>query len=110
MRVVLQRVSGARVTIAGRVAGEIGPGLVVLVGFAAGDEGAAVAWMADKVVGLRVFPDEDGKMNRSLERDGRECTGGEPVHPVRRYQQGPAPELRRRRTSRPSRFPSTNSS
>lgn len=70
MRVVLQRVSGARVTIAGRVAGEIGPGLVVLVGFAAGDEGAAVAWMADKVVGLRVFPDEDGKMSRSLDEMG----------------------------------------
>ena len=70
MRVVLQRVSGARVTIAGRVTGEIGPGLVVLVGFAAGDEVAAATWMADKVVGLRVFPDEDGKMNRSLDEMG----------------------------------------
>ena len=66
MRVVLQRVSRARVTVEGRVTGEIGVGLLLLVGFTAGDDEAALEWMADKVVGLRVFSDPEGKMNLSL--------------------------------------------
>src|SRR5688500_6789241 len=70
MRVVLQRVSRARVTVAGRVTGEIGRGFLLLVGFTAADGEEAVAWMADKVLGLRIFPDEDGKMNRSLDEVG----------------------------------------
>ena len=70
MRVVLQRVSRARVTIQGRVSGEIGPGLLLLVGFTAGDGEEALRWMAEKVVGLRVFADEEGKMNRSVEEAG----------------------------------------
>jgi D-tyrosyl-tRNA(Tyr) deacylase len=67
MRVVLQRVSRARVTVEGRTTGEIGRGLVLLAGFTEGDSEVALAWMADKVVGLRLFPDDEGKMNRSLE-------------------------------------------
>lgn len=67
MRVVLQRVSSARVTIEGKVVGEIDAGLVLLVGFTTRDDEDAVAWMADKVVGLRIFQDEAGKMNRSLQ-------------------------------------------
>jgi D-tyrosyl-tRNA(Tyr) deacylase len=67
VRVVLQRVSRARVTVEGRVTGEIGPGLLLLVGFTEGDDEAAAAWMAEKVVGLRVFNDDEGKMNLSLE-------------------------------------------
>jgi D-tyrosyl-tRNA(Tyr) deacylase len=70
MRIVLQRVSRARVTVAGRATGEIGPGLLLLVGFTAGDGEEALAWMADKVVGLRIFPDDEGKMNRSVEDAG----------------------------------------
>jgi D-tyrosyl-tRNA(Tyr) deacylase len=70
VRVVLQRVSRARVTVAGRVSGEIGRGLLLLVGFTETDSEDAVAWMADKVLGLRVFPDDDGKMNRSLDDVG----------------------------------------
>lgn len=66
MRVVLQRVSRARVTVNERITGEIGPGLLVLVGFREGDDEAALRWMADKVAGLRVFADEQGKMNRSV--------------------------------------------
>jgi D-aminoacyl-tRNA deacylase len=66
VRLVLQRVARARVSVEGRVTGEIGRGLLLLVGFTAGDDGAAVEWMADKVVGLRVFADEEGKMNRSV--------------------------------------------
>ena len=66
MRVVLQRVSEASVTISGEVVGEIGTGLVLLVGFTEGDGEDALRWMADKVTGLRVFPDDEEKMNLSL--------------------------------------------
>ncbi len=67
MRVVLQRVSRARVTVEDRVTGEIGGGLLLLVGLTEGDSEETLRWMAEKVVGLRIFPDEEGKMNRSLE-------------------------------------------
>ncbi len=70
MRVVLQRVSRASVSVAGEVVGEIGGGLVLLVGFTDGDQDTAVEWMADKVVGLRVFSDGEGKMNLSLAEVG----------------------------------------
>jgi D-tyrosyl-tRNA(Tyr) deacylase len=70
MRILLQRVSRARVSVAGRVSGEIGAGLLLLVGFTDGDGEETVGWMADKVVGLRIFPDEEGKMNRSVEEVG----------------------------------------
>jgi D-tyrosyl-tRNA(Tyr) deacylase len=66
VRVVVQRVARASVTVDGREVGAVERGLVVLVGIASGDGDEAVAWMADKVAGLRVFPDDDGKMNRSL--------------------------------------------
>ena len=67
MRVVLQRVSRARVTVDGRVTGEIGRGLLLLAGFTDADTDEALAWMADKVVTLRIFPDDEGKMNRSVQ-------------------------------------------
>lgn len=67
MRVVLQRASSGSVTIDGEVVGEIGPGLVLLVGFTEGDDEPVLEWMAGKVIGLRVFNDDQGKMNRSLE-------------------------------------------
>jgi D-tyrosyl-tRNA(Tyr) deacylase len=70
VRVVLQRVSRARVTVDQRVAGEIGAGLLLLVGFRDDDDEAALRWMADKIVGLRIFPDDDGKMNLSVEDVG----------------------------------------
>lgn len=66
MRVLLQRVSRARVLIGGRVAGSIGAGLCLLVGFTHSDTDETVSWMADKVLGLRLFADHDGKMNRAL--------------------------------------------
>jgi D-tyrosyl-tRNA(Tyr) deacylase len=66
MRVVLQRVSQASVTIGGTVAGAIGRGFRLLVGFTHGDTGERVDWMADKVAGLRLFADADGKMNLGL--------------------------------------------
>ena len=66
MRVVLQRVSEAHVTIEGKVVGEIGLGQFLRVGFKQSDTTDQVEWMADKVVGLRVFQDDAGKMNRTL--------------------------------------------
>jgi D-aminoacyl-tRNA deacylase len=66
MRVVLQRVSRASVTIEGRVAGVIGRGFCLLVGFTHSDTGDQVDWMAEKVAGLRLFADAEGKMNLGL--------------------------------------------
>jgi D-tyrosyl-tRNA(Tyr) deacylase len=70
MRVVLQRVSKASVRIDDRIAGEIGRGFCLLVGFTHGDTTAQVDWMAEKVVGLRLFTDEQGKMNLGLAEVG----------------------------------------
>lgn len=71
MRVVVQRVSEAAVAIDGREVGRIGTGLAVLVGVETGDTPADAAWLAGKLAALRIFPDEAGKMNRSVvEIDG----------------------------------------
>ena len=66
MRVVLQRVTEASVTIDGREVGRIGKGYCLLVGFTNGDTSDDVKWMAAKVSGLRLFADQDGKMNLAL--------------------------------------------
>ena len=66
MRVVLQRVSRAEVRVDGQVTGKIGPGFLVLAGFAPNDTEDTLVWMADKVLGLRVFADGEGKMNLAL--------------------------------------------
>ncbi|HXL06763.1 MAG TPA: D-aminoacyl-tRNA deacylase [Gemmatimonadales bacterium] len=66
MRVVLQRVSRAAVRVNGRVTGSIGVGFLVLAGFAPSDVEDTLAWMADKLLGLRVFGDAEGKMNLAL--------------------------------------------
>ncbi|MBX9656133.1 D-tyrosyl-tRNA(Tyr) deacylase [bacterium] len=66
MRVVVQRVSHASVTIDGEVVGQIGRGLLVLVGINKTDGEAEITFLADKLVNLRIFPDDDDKMNRSL--------------------------------------------
>lgn len=70
MRVVLQRVSSATVRVASRVTGKIGPGFLVLAGFAPTDTEAQLAWMAEKILGLRLFGDAEGKMNRDLAEAG----------------------------------------
>ena len=66
MRALIQRVSSASVTIDGAVAGEIGPGLVVLVCAMQGDTEKQSQWLAQKAVKLRIFRDGEGRMNRSL--------------------------------------------
>lgn len=66
MRVVLQRISRARVTIEGEVAGQVGRGLLLLVAFSPSDDEETLEWMTGKILELRVFADEEGKMNRSL--------------------------------------------
>lgn len=70
MRVVLQRVDRAAVRIEGRTAGEVDRGLLVLVGFAPEDDEDRLRWMAEKIRGLRIFPDEDGRMNLDLAEAG----------------------------------------
>ena len=71
MRVVLQRVASAAVAVDGREVGSIGQGLALLVGFTLGDGPEQVEWMAEKVACLRVFGDDEGKMNRDVrEADG----------------------------------------
>ena len=66
MRAVVQRVTRARVVIEGETVGEIGRGLLVLLGVTHSDTAEVAAWLADKIVGLRVFNDADGKMNLSV--------------------------------------------
>jgi D-tyrosyl-tRNA(Tyr) deacylase len=70
MRVVLQRVKRAEVRVEGRVTGKIGPGFLILAGFAPTDAEATLEWMADKILGLRLFGDDEGKMNRDLAEVG----------------------------------------
>lgn len=70
MRAVAQRVSEASVVVDGEVVGQIGPGLLVYLGAADGDTGEDVAYTANKLAGLRVFADEDGKMSRSVDDAG----------------------------------------
>jgi D-aminoacyl-tRNA deacylase len=66
MRTVVQRVSRARVTVEGRVTGEIGAGLMILLGIGRNDTSAVAVSMAEKIAHLRIFGDDEGKMNRSL--------------------------------------------
>ncbi len=70
MRAVVQRVSRAKVTVAGEIAGEIGKGFLILLGVAEGDTADDAVMMADKLVGLRVFEDAEGKMNLALAEIG----------------------------------------
>jgi len=70
MRAVIQRVTEASVEISDEIVGEIGAGLLVLLGVARDDANTDAAYLADKIVNLRVFDDDEGKMNRSLLETG----------------------------------------
>src|SRR6476659_1850015 len=70
MRAVVQRVSRCRVTVEGNVVGEIGPGLLVLLGVSKADNEAAADYRVEKIIGLRIFEDTEGKMNLSVQDSG----------------------------------------
>ncbi len=70
MRAVVQRVSRARVTVKGEITGEIGLGLLVLLGVGAGDTRAGADYLVEKTIGLRIFEDAGGKMNLSVAEVG----------------------------------------
>lgn len=70
MKLVIQRVSRAKVEIDGKIVSEIGRGLLVLVGIVPSDTQADVDWLANKCVKMRIFPDENGVMNRSVADTG----------------------------------------
>ena len=72
MRVVLQRVKNASVTVSGERISEIGEGLLLLVGVAKGDGEDEASWLAEKLAGLRIFNDEEGKMNLGVRDVGGE--------------------------------------
>jgi D-tyrosyl-tRNA(Tyr) deacylase len=72
MRVIVQRVSEAAVSAGGRITGLIGPGLLVLAGFEEADQDSDLDWMAQKLLRLRIFPDDAGVMNRSVTETGGE--------------------------------------
>jgi len=72
MRAVVQRVSSCSVSVENQIISRIGPGLLVLLGVGAGDATADADWLADKIAGLRIFEDENGKMNRALLDTGGE--------------------------------------
>lgn len=73
MKAVIQRVSAASVAIGGAVRSAIGPGLLVLLGVGHEDGPEDIAWLAKKIAGLRIFPDADGVMNRSVVEAGGEA-------------------------------------
>jgi len=70
MRILLQRVSGARVEVAREIVGQIGKGLLLFVGVRSGDTRKDADYLADKIVNLRIFPDELGRMNRNIHDAG----------------------------------------
>jgi D-aminoacyl-tRNA deacylase len=70
MRIVVQRVKRASVTVNGAISGEIGPGLLLLVGIHENDTEEQMQWCCDKVSKLRIFEDDEGKMNRSVQDTG----------------------------------------
>ena len=73
MRALVQRVLSASVSVGGEVRGEIGPGLLVLLGATHVDSDQDAKWLAEKVAGLRIFADAEGKMNRDVRESGGAC-------------------------------------
>lgn len=67
MRSVVQRVTRASVTVEGEIVGKIGNGLLIFFGVGQGDELSDLDWIVEKIIGLRIFEDEEGKMNRSVQ-------------------------------------------
>lgn len=70
MRAVIQRVTSASVTVEDKIVGQIGHGIMILLGIEKGDAEAQADWLVDKICGLRMFPNSDGKMNLSVQDIG----------------------------------------
>ncbi len=79
MRAVIQRVSSARVQVAGETTGEIGPGLLVLLGVQAGDTDDEARWLSEKIASLRIFEDAGGKLNLAVTGLDRGVPPGRPL-------------------------------
>lgn len=73
MRIILQRVTSGRVSVDGRMLAQVGPGLVLLVGIGPNDSEEQASYLAEKIANLRIFEDEQGKMNRSILDTGGEA-------------------------------------
>ena len=93
MRAVIQRVAEAKVTIAGAVKGAIQQGLVVLLAVEEADTAEDIEWLSGKIARLRVFDDEAGVMNRSVQEVAGRHSAGQPVHALRQHQEGQSPLL-----------------
>lgn len=81
MRVLLQRVSRAKVLVDGQITGQIGQGILVFIGVGKEDGNPQIQWMAEKILNLRIFDDAFGKVNLSLLDRGKPL-GGEPIYPL----------------------------
>lgn len=92
MRAVVQRVTEARVNVAGKIVGEIGRGLMVLIGVSTHDTEVDAAWLADKLASLRIFEDDDGKMNLACAEIG-EHSGCLSIHASGRCSSGSASQF-----------------
>ena len=97
MRAVLTRVNSASVAIDGEVVGKIGKGFLILLGVGPNDTEKECRYLAEKALGLRIFTDENDKMNLGLDAVGGRGAGSQPVHPLRQLPEGPPPQLHRRR-------------
>ena len=73
MRALVQRVRQSAVSVGGRVVGSVGPGLTILLGIREGDTEEEARWLAPKIANLRIFPDDEGKLNRSVLDTGGEA-------------------------------------
>ena len=110
MRAVVQRVTRAEVRVDGVAVGAIGAGLAILLGVGRGDGDAQADRMAARLARLRVFPDADGRFDRSLLDTGGAALVDQPVHALRRQLARQPPELRRGGSRRSSRSRSTSAS
>ncbi len=103
MIALIQRVTRASVTVEGEVTGEIGAGLLVLLGVEKDDDEQKANRLCERVLGYRIFSDAEGKMNLNVQQAGgsvlvvSQFTGGFPVYPCRRYRTGDAPKFLQRR-------------
>ena len=102
MRFLIQRVTRASVRVDGKLEAAIGPGLLVLIGISATDGTTEADYLAEKLVNLRVFSDNEGRMNRSAIEIGAALTAGIAIYFVWRLPQRPQAKLRRGRARRKS--------